>query len=177
MVRFRDEAVDPLDIPELYAALAEQPALSPRRQAELRPRLFDGLTEAQVEAMVHAQTRVTFYAGDVVYEVGETEKGMGVILSGQLEIHLGCAPHTQRVATLSPGDLFGEGAALLDGRRDARVVASQESTVLLLPEDFIEHLAVKDAQTCILLGRNLSRTLAARLRHANRLIEQLHADH
>ncbi len=65
-----------------------------------------------------------------------------------------------RVATLGPGDFFGEIAILGDGLRSASVRAETPLHCLVLPNGKLEGLIVEHPQ----VGINLIRTVIARFR-------------
>jgi len=126
--------------------LADIPAFSPVHEFTLR----------RVERRFE---RRSFGAGEVVITEGDSDNDVYVITSGQAVV----ARCGGTLATLGPGDWFGELAALLDLPRNATVRAiTPLHTLAVERDDFFELLIeVPD------LWRRIAAMLAHRLREAD----------
>jgi CRP/FNR family cyclic AMP-dependent transcriptional regulator len=83
-------------------------------EALRRLRLFNELTDEDLERVANTGRRRTFEAGEALVERGADSGGLFVILSGTASVDVGRAAHQ-----LGPGDFFGE-IALLSGSRSSR---------------------------------------------------------
>lgn len=77
--------------------------------------------------------------GTVIIREGEAGRGLYVLLSGSLDVSKVDGESKVLVATLGPGDVFGE-ISLLDGIATATVTAAAQSTVLFLDRSIFERL-------------------------------------
>lgn len=106
---------------------------APRRQPEQRLRrtrrqtaaalshvsLFSGLSRKDLERLAGEADVVSFTAGQTIVEEGLLGETMFVVLSGEARAMRGA----RRLATIRPGDFFGEIAVLDGSPRSATVVA------------------------------------------------------
>jgi len=92
--------------------------------------LFRACSKKELGQVASAADQITIEAGDDVVAEGEIGHEFFVIMSGQATVHRG----GRDVATIGPGDYFGE-LALLDRtqtRRDATVRATSALEVLCI---------------------------------------------
>ena len=99
--------------------------------------LFEGLSQKEL-TQVHRQAREgEFSAGDVIVTEGETGVGFHLILSGRAKVLAG----KRTIATLGPGDFFGELSLIDRGPRTATVVATSNlKTLSLVSWEFLPML-------------------------------------
>jgi hypothetical protein len=98
--------------------------------------LFRGLTMAEATVLGTFMERQTAEPGDVVVRQGEVGDAMYLIESGTADVRAGRGEQeTITVATLGPGDFFGEIALLTGAERNADVVATMPMTLLRLGKD------------------------------------------
>jgi CRP-like cAMP-binding protein len=95
--------------------------------------LFAGLSHREREQVARRADTVDLPAGRHLLDEGRLPHEFFVILDGEVEVtHEG-----QRVATLGPGDFFGEIALIEHTRRTASVVATSPTTLVVMsPHDF-----------------------------------------
>ena len=85
------------------------------REALARSQIFAVLERGSLDALARAATVRRFAPGEMVVKEGDEAVSFYVVSQGQLEVVKGLGQKGERVvATLSPGDFFGE-MALLDG--------------------------------------------------------------
>jgi glutaminase len=77
------------------------------------------------------------------------------------------------IATLRPGDFFGELALLDGGRRSADVIADEAALCYVLPIAKLNALAGEEPEIRTQLVINIGRELSARLRRADAEIRSL----
>ena len=90
--------------------------------------LFDGLNVDETEAIAGLMEEREIRTGDVIIREGEEGDEFFVVESGKVEIQVG----NQSVRTLDAGEFVGEMALMFGGRRNATVVAAEDSRVLVL---------------------------------------------
>lgn len=159
---FQEPAVTPLEKRALWAALARG------TEEERDEDVFGGLSSEVIQGLLSTLTTITLSPGERLYQVGETERGMGVILSGALGVTLEETEHPHYVAVLRQGQLCGEMAGLVAGGRTASLIALEDSELILLPHNLLEKLEKRDLGAAYKLSRNLNRLLGQRLSAMNR---------
>lgn len=95
--------------------------------------LFEGLTKAQLRSVLEATVEVTYEAGESIADEGMLAMDFYLILDGEAEVVAG----GEHLASLGPGDHFGE-LAVIDGQpRSATVRATTHLRALrLIADDF-----------------------------------------
>jgi anti-anti-sigma regulatory factor len=137
--------------------------------------LLEGLAAEQRARVGALLVRRVYRAGDVVVREGEDDHSLLMIARGTASVKIRRAGREQyrRLATFSPGTVFGE-VALLDRQpRSATVTADEDLVCYVLPEDAFHALTVDDPPIAIHLLSNLGRELSRRLRRATAMVSQL----
>jgi CRP/FNR family transcriptional regulator, cyclic AMP receptor protein len=118
--------------------------------------LFRGIGADQLAALAESATEVEFPPRHVIARQGEIGTGFFVIVEGRVDV----VRDAQTLATLGPGEFFGE-LSVLDGKpRIAQVVAAEPTRCLAIASwDFERILLEQPALSLAIL-----RGLAARLR-------------
>lgn len=132
-----------------------------------RMSLFEGLSAGEVERMSHAFERRELAGGEPIFLEGEHGDRFYLIARGSvsIKVRLEGEVRARRLATFTPGVIFGE-MALLEGKdRSADAFAKGERVVLYsLSAARFEEIVRQDPLLGSRVLRNLSRELAARLR-------------
>ncbi len=120
--------------------------------------LFSGCDGKEISQIASLATEIAVPEGKILAREGEPGREFYVILDGKADVEIG----GNQVATLGPGDFFGEMALLDQGPRVATVKASTAMEVAVLdPREFVslieEHPAV---------ARKVLKVMAGRLRNA-----------
>lgn len=114
--------------------------------------LFDGLDTEAMERIAAVAVEVEFPAEHVIARQGEIGTGFFVIASGGARV----VRDGETVATLGPGDFFGE-LSVLDGRpRIAQVIADGPTTCLALASWDFEALLLDEPKITLALLRGLA---------------------
>jgi serine/threonine-protein kinase len=82
--------------------------------------------------------RSTFAAGATIVSEGETGDAAYIIVDGRCDVTKSTPSGDEIVKTIGPGDVFGETAILSPGPRTASVVATEETTVLVMTAASLE---------------------------------------
>ena len=87
--------------------------------------LFEGLSDEVVDDCARRFEEIELLAGSGLAREGEFAYKFFVVLDGEVEVQR----DFRHVATLGPGDFFGEMGVMAGGRRNARVVATTRCRV------------------------------------------------
>lgn len=107
--------------------------------------------------------RHLFESGQVIIRQGDIGRAMYIIQSGQVEVVQEADANETRVATLGPGEHFGEIAVLKDTRRTATVRALEPVTVLRISREETKMLSASFRPFGELAESRVSESLAAAL--------------
>ncbi len=102
--------------------------------------LFRPLDDKQRKALMRRFLAYDAEPGTALIHEGEPGKGLFLVLRGKMEVTRTAEGHKQHLATLLPGDIFGEISLLNEEPTTASVVASEKSTVLFLGRDYFRRL-------------------------------------
>lgn len=132
---------------------------------------FGGLDPAALERLAAGMRSRRFRRGEVIFHIGDPGDALFVIVSGEVKISLPSETGDEAIlATLRPGDVFGE-LALLDGApRSASASALVPTETVILPrEKFRELIATEAGVRDALLA-----SIAGELRRLTTHVEELH---
>lgn len=104
----------------------------------------------------------------VVVKQGDLGDTMYLILEGELRVRMMAGDKETILATLGPGDFFGDISLFDHGPRSADVVANVDSTVLKISASGFEKLAKQAPELAAPFLQSTIRTLAARIRADNK---------
>ena len=127
-----DLAVPPvaLDAPEPQRAGDDDASIAEAQSALSQIPLFAGLGADSLETLQALTFRRTFQPGEAIVVQGHTGNGCYVIVSGKVEVVAGPPGSQQLIATLGPGEPFGEMALLGDWKRTASVIPVEDTTCI-----------------------------------------------
>jgi CRP-like cAMP-binding protein len=115
-------------------------------------RIFQGLTEEELDRIAAIASEVDFPAGHVLTEGGQIGSGMFVLLDGRVSVHARGAD-----VELGPGEVIGELALLRrDHRRIARVQALTPIRCLAIAREPFRALIASDVHLAVALLENLA---------------------
>ena len=132
---------------------------------------FSGLDSATLERVGRGMRTRRFRRGEVIFHLGDPGDALFIVMAGAIKIMLPSDAGDEAIlATLRPGDVFGE-LALLDGApRSATATALEPTETLILPRgQFRELLVTEPAIVDALLA-----SLASELRRLTNHVEELH---
>jgi CRP-like cAMP-binding protein len=119
--------------------------------------LFDACDEKQLQFIASRVDEVDVPAGKVLTEEGKSGGEFFVILSGEAEVKRSGTV----VATLRPGDYFGEIALLDNGPRTATVVAKTQTRCLVLSPGQFQDVLYQDPAIAVMMLHTVVRRLRA----------------
>ena len=134
-----------------------------------------GLTAAERALVGRTLVRRVYQRGDIVIKEGNTDRSLFMISKGtaSVKVKLADQGREKRLASFSPGAVFGEVALLDEEPRSATVTADEELVCYVLDDAHFRALTDEHPSIAIRLLTNLSRELGRRLRKANAMISQL----
>jgi CRP/FNR family transcriptional regulator, cyclic AMP receptor protein len=135
-----------------------------------RSRLFRGLSDADLAKIAPVLRRRRFRAGETIFHEGDPGDAMHVIASGRAKISIeSFAGEEAILATLGPGDVFGE-LVLLDGApRSATAVAVEPTVTYVLAEPSFSGLMADSEAFRSAILHNLALDLRRLTVHASEL--------
>ena len=83
--------------------------------------------------------QTTFPKGTIIMREGDSGNSAYIIASGQCEVRKKISGVDQVLKTLGPGEVFGEMAALTESARTASVVATQDTTALVVTRAVLQN--------------------------------------
>jgi CRP-like cAMP-binding protein len=127
--------------------------------------LFSCLKFRELLSVYHILHRRSYVADEVIFDEGEEGLGMYIILEGEVKIiHRGMLTKKE-LATLGPGETFGD-MSLIDGSgRSASAIASEPTRLLGFFRPEFLHLLETQRTLGSKLTLQLAKILAQRLRH------------
>ncbi len=118
--------------------------------------------------------RVEFSRGTEIFHEGDPGKELFIIVKGRASAYLKAPERGAiRLATFAPTTVFGELAILDAGPRSATITADEDVVCHVLSERAFAALVKDSPKVAVKLLAGLGRELSARLRRANRTIQQL----
>ncbi|MBA2254062.1 MAG: Crp/Fnr family transcriptional regulator [Chloroflexi bacterium] len=133
--------------------------------------LFAHVDGPALQVVTRGLRRRRFRRNEVIFHQGDIGDSLHIVASGALKIVLPSSEGDEAIiATLRPGDFFGE-LALLDGApRSATATALEPSETFMLPRDAFLELLARDGG----LRAALLQGLAGELRRLTGHVEELH---
>ncbi len=95
-----------------------------------RVSLFEDVDQKTLDAIANSAVEQAYTAGQEIVHQGDTGAGAFIIRSGKVEVVQEKDGQQSRLATLGPGDVFGEMALLDEFPRSASVRALEPTTAL-----------------------------------------------
>jgi CRP-like cAMP-binding protein len=132
---------------------------------------FAGLDPDALTRLAATMRTRRFRRGEVIFHVGDPGDALFVILAGEVKISLPSETGDEAIlATLRPGEFFGE-LALLDGApRSASASALSATGTVMMPRDRFRELIASEAP----VRDALLAALATELRRLTTHVEELH---
>ena len=132
--------------------------------------LFEGLNDVELEAIFELSFTRNFAKDGVIILAEEVGDTLFIIEEGQVKVSIVSEGGREVILSLlGPGAVFGE-LALLDGKpRSANVVATDDTSLVMLRRSDFQQLIYKTPQIAMALLAELAR----RLRRTDRQIEGL----
>jgi thioredoxin reductase (NADPH) len=118
-----------------------------------REQMFPRLTEAQIERMAAHGQRRAVAAGELLFEYGEKDVGMFLVLEGTLEIARPTGAIEERIIVLGHGEFTGEMSLLSSQRALARARMLEAGSVVAIKREQLREIIQRDSELSELLMR------------------------
>jgi CRP-like cAMP-binding protein len=137
------------------------------KAAQAPLKMFDGLGDQEVARLIEHGTVIEGHGRGLVIGRGQVTRTLYVVLAGAVEIRLA----DRLLGVANAGEVVGEMAYLLDGRRTADVFAASEDVRLLAFSDgTLDRLVEADPAVAARLFRNLARIVSRRVVELHQLM-------
>ncbi|MCU0770943.1 MAG: cyclic nucleotide-binding domain-containing protein [Verrucomicrobia bacterium] len=129
------------------------------------------LADEQLQSFARYLDLVRLPQHTTVVKAGDEGDAMFMLLEGELRVRVLVRGKESILATLEPGESFGELALLDEGKRSADVIANVDSMVLKITRAGLKKLFDEAPALAAPFLHALGRATAARLRATNRRVE------
>lgn len=154
-----------------FPAIAPVPPLRANSRAYIRQTMasanakrFVGVLSEELHALEADGHVRNFRAGEVIFSAGDAGDGFYVVESGLVRISVVVSGNETRVlATIGPGDFFGEMAVVDDAPRSATAIAEQDTKAFFLSRETLLRLLEERPH----LALNIVREFSIRMRALN----------
>jgi CRP/FNR family cyclic AMP-dependent transcriptional regulator len=134
---------------------------------------FEDLDQRSLDAIANAAVEQSYAPGQEIVRQGDTGVGAFIIRSGKVDIIQDKDGKETKLATLGPGDVFGEMALLDEFPRSANARAIEPTTVLGIQRWHFKGILESHPQLALALLPILTR----RIRNAEGMLPQRAARH
>jgi len=128
--------------------------------------LFEGISYSKCRELVKNMHPRQYQKNETIFTSGDIGTSVILIHHGSVDISAG----DKLLAELQSGDFFGEVALIIDEPRTADAIAAEESELIFFLRSDLEEWIQRSPRDGAQFMLNLSRVLAARLRHTNILM-------
>jgi CRP/FNR family cyclic AMP-dependent transcriptional regulator len=133
-----------------------------------RIKILGGMTDEQLQRFADFMEIEKVPQWAVIVKQGDPGDSMYLILQGELRVRMNDLGKETILATLGPGEFFGDISLFDQGPRSADVVANADSLVLKISSSSIEELSKAAPELATPFLRNIGQTLSARIRADNK---------
>ena len=136
--------------------------------------LFEGFSKKGREFFIAGMAKKRYSAGEAVFSAGDPGVGLYLLTEGSLEIILPLSTGKEEIlATLEPGDHFGDITFLVGGDHLSSVIAKEDSEIMILSRTDFMRLQKEKPQTCLKLLHRTIHIFSQRLRKQQPLFEMM----
>ena len=133
-------------------------------------RLFGGVTDAQLDAILRRLELWILREGDVVFRKGDEPLHIYIVKSGKIDLQLAEKDVIIHKHALQVGECFGEASLMSMHKHTSTASAALDSEIMVLSRKALIDLKHDDVELFALLMMNLARELARRLYITDRML-------
>jgi CRP-like cAMP-binding protein len=143
------------------------PEFKHKKEFLARLPLFRGVPNREVGIVFSALYHRTYEKGETLFLEGDIGRALFILESGSVELtKKGANGEPQLIATMGPGDYFGEMALLEQRPRLASAVAAERTAVYMLYKAKLDSLFSDAPRLSLAIMLHLAQLMSARLRSA-----------
>lgn len=158
----------------LLTELGSAPAAAHERVTLTATDLCQGMSAAQVEALLAVLRPCHAEAGQKLFAAGDHGADMYIVVCGEVDVRLPTTPHHyKRLANCGPGTFFGEIALLDPGPRTADAYMVQPTELLRLDRHGLACLQRAHPDAAVLLLMALGKIQGHHLRRTDQELQRL----
>lgn len=129
---------------------------------------FDGLGDGELRKMARLFDQKLYRPGDVIFRQGDSSTEAYIVLRGQVDIFIDNL--NKPIASMAPGQVFGEQAFLDNSPRVASAASRQSSILLVVKQSAFLDLVQHEPHLGMVIMRNVAVDLSHKLRHTNQAL-------
>ena len=137
--------------------------------------LFANIETSKLKLLAFTSERVTFPAGEIVFEQNEIGDAAYIIVGGEADVIVTTDKGPLVVATMGKNDFVGEIAILCDVPRTATVRAKTDLTTLCISKELFFRLITEFPYMAVEIMRELARRLEKTTKEATMAQQALRA--
>lgn len=121
--------------------------------------MFHDVDIAKLRLFALSGQRMSYEAGDVIFQEGDSAEAVYVILEGTVDVIREAPTGRVRLAQIGEGNMFGETGVLCDQARTATIEAATPVSVLQLDRYTFNEVARDVPQLTLAIAKELARRL------------------
>lgn len=125
--------------------------------------LLGGLTDRQLYVVFRCLEQVSYRAGEVIFEEGDSPSHLYIIKSGDVKLIAGLHDNPLELIQLDTGKVLGETAVISIHRHTASAVAVSNTELIVFPREALFGLHKTEPELFGLLMLNIAREACRRL--------------
>ncbi|NLO90430.1 MAG: cyclic nucleotide-binding domain-containing protein [Elusimicrobia bacterium] len=126
--------------------------------------IFKGLRRMDFVHLMQVLQDRTYLKDEVIFSEGDIGRALFIVVSGRVHIKRRTEAGEIVLATVNPGEIFGEMALLEEMPRTAGAVAAEKAQVFMLYKCRLDSLLYEYPSIGVVVIHYLAQTLSARLR-------------
>jgi hypothetical protein len=172
---FQKQTAGPANPPARGASTTGPPAVPDRLKVTpgmlRRVKALAELSDSQLDRFLQFMEPQQARQWAQIVKQGEPGDGMFLVLEGELRVRLMINGKETILATLGPGECFGEMSLFDRGARSADVLANNDSVLLKVSGEAFDKLRLEAPELAAPMLHAIGRTLAGRIRADNKRIK------
>lgn len=134
-------------------------------------RLFDGLSQDELQAIANEGELVELDRGKTLFEEDNTGRDLYILLEGKIRIEIavpgGRSERAEQIQEIYPGEVLGEFSYVDEAPRSATARADRDSRLFFIAAGALDRLIERNPSVGYHIMHNIAKTLCERIRNAN----------
>ncbi len=129
---------------------------------------FSEFSDSEIKKILKQGNINRFNQGTTVFLQGDQGDAMYILITGQVQILLAADELDEGLATLIPGDVFGDGSFANDSPRSAKATSTRDTYLYVITSDHLQTMIEKESKVAAKLLYKLLRIVIDRLNITNK---------